>query len=303
MNRRLMVLLITSFALASTLACSSSSSTPDEAPSESQTSEASDAESTEYSEAMAHEHHDDAPTPSDPNRPQHVEGVEAINVAYHQGLNGAVEGYLATPEDLEPISGVVIVHEWWGLNDNIRAMAEQLAAEGYAVLAVDLYDGSSAQTPDEAKALMESASANSDALVANMTSAVNFLRDELNVTSIATLGWCFGGGQAFNAAAALGDQVDAAVVYYGWVPTEASMVAPVEAPVLGIFAEEDGGIPMELVRGFESAMDEADRELELHIFPGVDHAFANPSGNNYDAESAQKAWELTMAFLDEHLAN
>lgn len=299
--KRRMMLLITCFALTSTLACSSSSTSPDEEPTEAPAAEQS--KSTEYTEAMAHEHHDDAPTASDPDRPRHVEGVEATEIAYHQGLDGPVEGYLATPEDLEPISGVVIVHEWWGLNDNIRAMAEQLASEGYAVLAVDLYNGQAAQTPDEAKALMESASANQDALIANMTSAVDFLRDELNITSIATLGWCFGGGQAFNAAAALGDQVDAAVVYYGWVPTEANMVAPIEAPVLGICAEEDGGIPMELVRGFESAMDEADRELDLHVFPGVDHAFANPSGNNYDAESAEKAWELTLAFLDEHLSN
>ncbi|RDV39440.1 hypothetical protein DV096_02395 [Bradymonadaceae bacterium TMQ3] len=145
---------------------------------------------------MAHEHHNDAPTPADPGRPRHVEGVEATELVYHQGLHGAVEGYLATPEDREHLSGIVIVHEWWGLNDNIRAIAEQLASEGYAVLAVDLYNGSSAQTPAEAKVLMESASANQPALTANMASAVNFLREELELTSIATLGWCFGGGLA-----------------------------------------------------------------------------------------------------------
>src|SRR5690554_6898841 len=139
MNRGMLLMLVALFALATSVACSSSSPAPDETPSETETAESS--ESTEYSEAMAHEHHDDAPTPSDPNRPRHVEGVESTEVAYHQGVDGVVQGYLATPEDVEPISGVVIVHEWWGLNDNIRAMAEQLAAEGYAVLAVDLYKG------------------------------------------------------------------------------------------------------------------------------------------------------------------
>ncbi|RVU48513.1 hypothetical protein EA187_03495 [Lujinxingia sediminis] len=145
MNRRVMMVPVIGFTLASAWACSSSSSSPDAPPGASKVRQES--ETRTYSEAMAHEHHDDAPTLSDPGRPRHVEGVEATELAYHQGLHGAVEGYLATPENLEPIAGVVIVHEWWGLNDTIRAMAEQLASEGYAVLAVDLYEGQTAQTP------------------------------------------------------------------------------------------------------------------------------------------------------------
>lgn len=279
-------------ALGLTAACAPSQ-TPDEVPTESSTDE--------YTESMAHEHHDDAPRASDPDRPMSVEGVEGAALTYHQGEHGPVSGYLARPTEGEVLGGVVMIHEWWGLNDNIRAMANILASEGYAVLAVDLYEGPSAQTPTEARELMTNANARPEALAANLASAVAHLRDELNLDAIATLGWCFGGGQAFNTARALGNDVDAAVVYYGWVPTEPDAVAGITAPVLAIFAAEDQGIPMDLVLGFEAAMKSEGTPLDLHVFPGVDHAFANPSGNNYDPETAEAAWQLTLAFLKQHL--
>jgi carboxymethylenebutenolidase len=256
----------------------------------------------DYTEAMAREHADDHAGPNEATIGRVIGGVNRSEVVYHQGTQGPVYGFLASPDAVEPRAAVVMIHEWWGLNDNIRTMAELLASEGYTVLAIDLYEGSRADAPDQARALMSAANQRPEALQANLADAIDYLRDELGIGAVAVMGWCFGGAWTLNTAANLGDAVDAAVVYYGRVLTTPEQVAGISAPVLGIFAADDTGIPLESVKAFEAAMAEAGKDLELHIFASVGHAFANPSGNNYDAEAAEAAWELTLQFLARHFA-
>ncbi len=207
-----------------------------------------------------------------------------------------VSGAIALPA-IQPAPAVLLIHEWWGLNDQIKSMAAEFAKEGYVALAVDLFGGSVATDSEEARALMQSVdpSKATDTLV----SWVDWLRANSAVNGkVATVGWCFGGGWAINAAVAT--PVEATVIYYGRVPQSADEVKTVSGPVLGHFAEQDRFIDRPMVSGFEKAMKEAGKPLTLHWYD-ADHAFANPTGANYDSADAQAAWSRTLEFLRQAL--
>jgi carboxymethylenebutenolidase len=176
-------------------------------------------------------------------------------------------------------------------------MARQLAAEGYNVIAVDLYDGKVASTQDQARSLVSSLD-HAEALE-NMKSAAAYLRSQ-GSGSIASLGWCFGGGQSLSLALS-GEDLDATIIYYGSLVTNRTRLAAIDQPVLGIFGDRDASIPVATVNEFDRALDEAGIENEIYIYEGVGHAFANPSGMNYAPEQTRDAWEKTLAFLRENL--
>lgn len=211
---------------------------------------------------------------------------------------GGAKGFLARPSEGGDYPGVVMVHEWWGLNGNVRDMARQLASEGYVVLAVDLYEGKVAGTPDEARALVTSL--DKERATENMRAAVSYLRDEQGATRMASLGWCFGGGQSLQLALS-GEELDATVIYYGTLVTDEAQLASIGWPVLGVFGDRDTSIPVETVREFDSALDGLGIENEVYVYEGVGHAFANPSGGNYAPDETRDAWEKTLSFLDRHL--
>lgn len=220
--------------------------------------------------------------------------VITTTVEYHPNSSG----YLAEPSEDGDYPAVVMIHEWWGLNENIKEMAEKLASHGYVVLAVDLYEGQVATTSEEARQLRSSY--NQKYWTNNMNSAVLFLQNSYNPAKIGSIGWCFGGGQSLNLA--LNNQnLDATVVYYGQPVTDPQRLSSVKWPILGIFAQEDMGIPVDTVRQFEGALDEAGVENDIIIYPDVDHAFANPSGDRYAPQAAQDAWQKTLAFFAKNL--
>jgi len=227
--------------------------------------------------------------------------VSTSDVQYHADTSG----FFARPADDGAYPGVVMIHEWWGLNDNIKDMARQLAGEGYIVLAVDLF-GSVAQTPEEARA--QTNSLDQAEAIGNMNAAISYMR-ERGATSLASLGWCFGGGQSLQFALARGTSanntpplaLDATVIYYGSLVTDEARLTNVEWPVLGIFGEEDSSIPVDTVRMFDTTLDALGTPNEIYIYPDVGHAFANPSGTNYAPKETVDAWEKTLAFLNTHL--
>jgi len=128
------------------------------------------------------------------------------------------------------------------------------------------------------------------------------VRETAGAPKIGSLGWDFGGGWSLNAAMLFPDELDAAVIYYGQVTDDEEKLRPVNVPILGLFGEKDLGIKVESVRAFESALENLDKVYEIQVYPGVGHAFANPSGNNYNPVVAAQAWERTLEFLDRHLA-
>lgn len=251
---------------------------------------------------MRHQHDGDTPVASGAAHGADTLDVTETRVAYAAVGGRPVEGVLVRPAGVdEPLPGVVVIHEWWGLNDNVVEMTRRIAAEGYAALAVDLYGGESAATPDEAMALMRAATAAPDALTANLEGAYSFLAEREMAGRVAALGWCFGGGQALQAALALPTQLAAVVVYYGQPVTDAERLAALQMPVLGLFGGADSSIPADTVRAFDRALSAAGVEHEVVVYPGAAHAFANPSGERYDATAAEAAWRRTTAFLAEHL--
>lgn len=257
----------------------------------------------DYVADMAAEHATDSPQPSPATDAAPALAVQSQQVVYATVDGQEVSGYLAWPADTHgALPGVLMFHEWWGLNDNIRAMADQLAGQGYVVLAVDLYGGQVGQTPDEARTNMQAALDDWAATESNIRQAYKFLEEQTAAISIGTLGWCFGGSMSLQAALLFPDKVDAAVIYYGHVGgMGAGQLAPLQMPILGLFGGADQGIPVASVQQFEQTLKDLGKNVEIHIYEGAGHAFANPSGENYQAAAAQDAWTRSLAFLNQYL--
>jgi carboxymethylenebutenolidase len=210
-----------------------------------------------------------------------------------------VRGAVALPAaDTAP--AVVLIHEWWGLNDQIKAVAAELARLGFVAFAIDLFDSEPAAEPDIAMQLVQ----NLDPDVANnkLVAAIDWLAaHERGTGKVATVGWCFGGGWSLDAS--LATPVDATVIYYGNVEKTAAQLETLYGPVLGHFATQDQFITRDMVQRFETAMAEAGKSQFLTVYwYDADHAFANPSGARYDASDAKLAWDRTIEFLRAALA-
>ena len=204
----------------------------------------------------------------------------------------------------QKLPAVVMIHEWWGLNDNIKDMANELASEGYVVLAADLYNGEVVADPNRAMELVSSVRENPEQAISNLQSAVQYLASLPNVNSsrIASLGWCFGGGQSLQLALnSEQNPLAATVIYYGNLVNDTNELSKINWPVLGIFGDQDQSIPVESVNAFEQALNETGVTNEIYIYPGVGHAFANPSGDNYAPAETVDAWEKTLAFLKKYV--
>ena len=227
--------------------------------------------------------------------------VAGENVRYVSGSE-TVEGFLARPEGAGPFPGVVVIHEWWGLNDQVKGMAAKLAENGYVALAIDLYRGRVAAEREEAHEL--SRGLPEDRAIRDLKAAVAYLRSRHDVRGdrIGSIGWCMGGG--YSLALALNQpDLAAAVIYYGRLVTEAESLKPLQASVLGLFGEEDRGIPVSSVRAFEAQAQALGKSVAVHIYPGAGHAFANESRPSYRAEAARDAWEKTLKFFQEKLGD
>ena len=201
--------------------------------------------------------------------------------------------YVARPKGA-PRAGVLMVHEWWGLNDWVKSEADRYATQGYLVLAVDLYGGTVTEDADEAQKLMSAL--DEKAATEVEVAGVDWLAQALPGKKIATLGWSMGGGQALNASLASGGKVSATVMYYGLPVTDASLLRKLQGPVLGIWAKRDGWITPEKVTAFDLALNDAGIKHEFRSYD-ADHAFANPSGGRYNAAAEQDASEATRRFL------
>ena len=250
--------------------------------------------SADYVDAMAREHAADQPLAAAASG-EAATGVVGAEVDYGPG-----RGYLARPAGT-PRAGLVVIHEWWGLNDNIREMSNRLAAEGYLALAVDLYEGEVAGEPGEARALMQALMRDEDRATTHLVGALRWLESQGGVAEVGSIGWCLGGAMSLRLALQLPEELDAAVIYYGRLVTDPAELAPLRMPILGIFGAQDRGIPVESVREFEMALQALGKTHQIVVYDNADHAFANPSGTRYQPEAAADAWQRTLAFLDEYL--
>ena len=221
-------------------------------------------------------------------------GLQEVEAKLADGRT--VKAALATPQG-QAKGSILLIHEWWGLNDQIKSVASEFARQGYTALAVDLYHDQVADTRDGARSLMQSVDQN----VATETLKlwVPWLRERSKSGGkVATIGWCFGGGWSLNAS--LAAPVDATIVYYGRVNKTADELATLKGPVLGHFATQDKWINKEMVSDFEAAMDAAGKSYTNYWYD-AQHAFANPTSARYDAGDAALAWQRTTDFLKQQL--
>jgi carboxymethylenebutenolidase len=207
------------------------------------------------------------------------------------------KAYLALPAGAGPHPGIVVIHEWWGLNDHIKYFADRLAGEGYAAVAVDLY-GVVAADKDAAMAAMKAVQPAK--AMATIRAGIDFITNDARIKAPvqAVIGWCFGGAWALQAAMAQPD-LDGAIIFYGRLETDPAKLATIKARVLGVFGTRDPGIPNTEVDKFEAALKQANVNATILRYD-ADHAFANPSNTpKYDEKSAADSWTKVVAFLDE----
>jgi len=245
------------------------------------------------------EHDGDKPTATPIAMAEPTVPVTAQSVTYATVNGQAVTGYLAQPEApaSENLPAIITIHEWWGLNDNIEAMTRRLAGEGYTVLAVDLYGGEVATEPTNARELMRSVMDEPGPAQDNLFQAASFLKDEYNATAIGSIGWCFGGNWSLRTGLLLTSDLDAMAIYYGQLILAPEALDALDMPIIGFFGEDDSSIPVADVNNFEEVLDDLGKDADINLYPGVGHAFANPSGQNYDAAAAEDSWEKTTAFF------
>lgn len=255
-----------------------------------------------YLAAMTALHASDTPVASPIAEIAPRQPVTGRDVVYATVGGKPVRGYLAQPKTVKgALPAVIVIHEWWGLNDNIRHMADRLAGEGYTALAVDLYNGQSANAPAQARAMMKKVLADTDAAESNLKQAYAYLHDIAHAPRIGVIGWCFGGGWSLQTALMLPDRIAATVMYYGRPVDNVAALSKLKMPLIGFFGEEDRGITVADVNAFQRALKQAHVNAEIHEYPGAGHAFANPSGQNYRPAAANDAWRRTVAFLDRYL--
>jgi carboxymethylenebutenolidase len=235
--------------------------------------------------------------------------LENSTVNYYEGATG----YLVYPVSSEKgqttnetkLPAVIMIHENKGLNDHIKNMANLLAQQGYVVLAADMFNGEVVTEQNDSRRLTQAVRSNPENAINNLQAAVEYVSSLPNVdpSRIASMGWCFGGGQSLQLALNSQDHpLAATIIYYGSaLVTDNSNLSKIKWPVLGVFGDQDRGIPVDKVNEFKATLDEVGVPNEIYIYKGVGHAFANPSGDNYAPEETQDAWEKTLAFLKKYL--
>jgi carboxymethylenebutenolidase len=222
------------------------------------------------------------------------------DVSYKSG-DETVKGVMYTPAGKGPFPALIVIHEWYGLNDWVKQQASQLADQGYVTLAIDLYRGKVAANGDEAHELMRGLP--EDRAARDLVVAFNYLASQKNVkpNKIGSIGWCMGGG--YSLAAALNEpKLAAAVINYGRLATDPAALAKINAPILGIFGGQDRGIPVDSVKAFEEQMKKLGKKVEVHIYPDAGHAFENENNKGgYREADAKDARAKTLAFLQQNL--
>jgi carboxymethylenebutenolidase len=238
------------------------------------------------------------------NNSSNIQTIQNTTVNYYDNASGYLVYPILNPNNnTQKLPAVIMIDENRGLNDNIKDTADILAKQGYVVLAVDLFQGQVTADPNRARELSSSVRNNPDIAIENMQSAVRYLTslENVNGSRIASLGWCFGGAQSLQLALNSEEHsLAATVIYYGNLVNDTQALSKIKWPVLGIFGDQDQSIPVDSVKQFEQALNEIGVINEIYIYPGVGHAFANPSGDNYAPKETANAWKKTLAFLDKY---
>jgi carboxymethylenebutenolidase len=226
--------------------------------------------------------------------------AESKNVSYKSG-DETVEGVLYTPSGMGPFPGIIVIHEWWGLNDWVKEEAQKLSDQGYVTLAIDLYRGKVATTPEQAHEIMRGVP--EDRARRDLRAAFDFLQSQPNVRKnrIGAIGWCMGGGYSLDVALEE-PPLAADVINYGHLATDPDALKKINAPILGLFGAQDQGITPDDVHKFEATMKQLGKKIEIRIYDDAGHAFENPNNKSgYRPADAADAWQRTVSFFAANL--
>ena len=226
--------------------------------------------------------------------------ADGKSVSYKSG-DETVQGMVYTPTGKGPFPALIVIHEWWGLNDWVKDQASKLAEEGYVTLAVDLYRGKVATTPDMAHEIMRGVP--EDRAKRDLNAAFDFLASQPNVKKdrIGAIGWCMGGGYSLDVALQQ-PTLAADVINYGHLATDSDALRKINAPILGLFGAQDHGISPDDVHKFEQTLQQLGKKADIKIYDDAGHGFENPNNKDgYRAADAADAWKRTTAFLAANL--
>jgi carboxymethylenebutenolidase len=222
--------------------------------------------------------------------------ADGKSVSYKSG-DDTVTGVLYAPAGKGPFPALIVIHEWWGLNDWVKEQASKFADQGYVALAVDLYRGKVADNPDLAHELMRGVP--EDRASRDLRAAFDYLAAQPNVKKdrIGSIGWCMGGGYSLRVAI-LEPTLAADVINYGPLITDSAELKKINAPILGMFGGQDRGITPDDVKKFQQALTQLGKKVETKIYPDAGHAFENPNNKQgYRPDDAADAWKRTIDFL------
>jgi len=218
-----------------------------------------------------------------------MENIKTSNVKF---------GFLALPSKEETRPGLLVLQEWWGMNDHIKDIAKRLANEGFAALAVDLYDGKVTRDPEEAKGFMMAM--DKAAALEKLYGAVRFLKNDPHISNVGVIGFCLGGFWSLSLACSNRD-VKAAVPFYGSIPPD-SLLGQLRSPILYFYGEKDHHISASEIDRLEKFMKDAGKQAEVVRYPDSDHAFFNDTRKEvYNPKDAKDAWSRALAFLRKNL--
>jgi carboxymethylenebutenolidase len=222
--------------------------------------------------------------------------ADGKSVSYKSG-DETVQAVLYIPAGKGPFPAIIVIHEWWGLNDWVKDQGSKLSDEGYVTLAIDLYRGRVAKTPDEAHEIMRGVP--EDRAKRDLHAAFEFLASQPNVKKdrIGSIGWCMGGGYSLDVALQE-PTLAATVINYGHLATDTEALKKINAPILGLFGAQDRGITPDDVHKFEASMKQLGKKIDVKIYDDAGHAFENPNNKDgYRAADAADAWKRTVDFL------
>ncbi|HYM60422.1 MAG TPA: dienelactone hydrolase family protein [Thermoanaerobaculia bacterium] len=224
-------------------------------------------------------------------------------IQFPSAIGGNASGYLALPDSKTPARhpAIIVIQEWWGMNDWILQQADRFSRDGYVALAIDLYRGKSTTDPATAHELMRGMP--EDRAMADLKAAFNLLasRSDVDPAKIGSIGWCMGGGYSL-ALATVEPRLAACVMNYGRLVTDPATIEKMRPPILGNFGADDKGIPPADVKAFDAALKKAGKSSDIKIYDGAGHAFMNPANTDgYRPESAKDAWRRIDAFLEKKL--
>jgi carboxymethylenebutenolidase len=255
----------------------------------------------DYADAMHAAHGRETPTATPAALIAPRTAVVGTDVMYGTVGGRMLHGYMAKPANAAAGNGraIIVVHEWWGLNANIKSIVDRYAGEGYTVLGVDLF-GRVATSPDTAMVLYQTAMKDIGAGEQNIAAAIAYLKSQ-GATKIGAVGYCFGGHWSLRTGLVGGNDVKAVVMYYGAPITDPAQLARLKAPVLGLFGGLDRGIPVDSVRAMERSLKSSGRTVSINVYADANHAVANASGQAYNAAAADDAWKKSLAFFAANL--